>query len=587
MQGRERVILHAEMYVSDILLCVLPLTVLCFFAQRACRRSMDKTQYNYFRDLTLIAAWILAALCVGGPSSRFIVGMAMLAAVFGMVQHVYPNALWKPVYLLIGFIFALFGPRIAFIGLPAGQYHFLPVEVSVLITALWIAAFPVLLQELDNIPGMAGHLLAVSFSLLLTATVFSGQSLQEAFFMSLSGLLFLGVFWSRHGHMYRRMGEALAAMWGVLVAGTSVLGVSKGITFGTLMVLPLGLFAIPIMEASLNFMNRAFSSKSPNAAVLYSKLIGKGLDHPSAVRFITSLCALGGSAVAISQLGHPLSMMLVVSLAILFAGITLAPAIRNMKENVEMPQRPSIWRTTIDNVSMNYALAKARGALASRSGARLVATVNALAVMEAEKNDEYASALDGSFLTLADGAGLVWALKLLGAPVQERVTGIDYMIGLARMAAAEGWPVYLLGSKPAIVEKAASELRRRFPDLVVAGFRHGYFDEGDASVVDEIRESGAKILFVAMGIPKQEIWVTENAERLGDLLAVGVGGAFDVVSGTLKRAPELLQKIGLEWFYRLLQEPWRWKRDLDLFVFVIKVLLTKTGLYRSRGRRTV
>jgi len=155
------------------------------------------------------------------------------------------------------------------------------------------------------------------------------------------------------------------------------------------------------------------------------------------------------------------------------------------------------------------------------------------------------------------------------------------------MAAAEGWPVYLLGSKPSIVEKAAFELQRRFPDLTVAGFRDGYFDEGDVSVIDEIRESGAKILFVAMGIPKQEIWVTENAERLGDLLAVGVGGAFDVVSGTLKRAPELLQKIGLEWFYRLLQEPWRWKRDLDLFVFVIKVLLTKTGLYRSRARRTV
>ena len=575
------------MYATSILLCVIPLTVLCFFAQRICRRSMDKTQYNYFRDLTLIAAWILAALCVGGPSSRFIVGMSVLAAVFGMVQHVYPNALWKPVYLLIGFVFAFFGPRIAFIGLPAGQYHFLPVEVSVLITALWVSAFPVLLQELDNIPGMAGHLLAVSFSLLLIATVFSGQNLHEAFFMSVCGLLFLGVFWSRHGHMYRRMGEALAAMWGVLVAGTSVLGVSKGITFGTLMILPLGLFAIPIMEASLNFMNRAFSSKTSNAAVLYSKLIGKGLDHPSAVRFITSLCALGGSAVAISQLGHPLSMMLVVSLAILFAGITLAPAIRNMKENVEMPLRPSIWRTTIDNVSMNYALSKARGGLGSGKGARLVATVNALAVMEAERNEKYASALDGAFLTLADGTGLVWALKLLGTPVQERVTGIDYMIGLARMAAAEGWPVYLLGSRPNIVEKAVFELGRRFPDLVVAGFRDGYFDERDASVAEEVRRSGAKILFVAMGIPKQEIWVAENAEALGDLLAVGVGGAFDVVSGSLKRAPEILQKMGLEWFYRLLQEPWRWKKDLDLFAFVVKVLLTKTGLYRSKRKGTL
>ncbi len=573
--------------MTDVLIFVLPLTLLCFFAQRACRKSMDKNQYNYFRDLTLLAAWILAALCVGGTSSRFIVGMAVVASVLGMVQHIYPNALWKPVYLLVGFVFALFGPRIAFIGLPAGQYHFLSAELSVLVTALWIAAFPVLLQELDNIPGMAGHLLAISFSLMLLATIFSGQDLKDAFFMSVCGLLFLGVFWSRHGHMYRRMGEALAAMWGVLVAGTSVLGVSKGITFGTLMVLPLGLFAIPIMEASLNLVNRTFFSNSPNAAVLYSKLIGKGLDHPSAVRFITSLCALGGSAVAISQLGDPLSMMLVASLAILFAGFTLAPAIRSMKENLEMPQRPSLWRTSVDNISMNYALAKARGGLASASGARLIATVNALAVMEAESNEEYASALDGAFLTLADGTGLVWALRLLGTPVQERVTGIDYMIRLSRMAAAEGWPVYLLGSRRDIVEKAAAALKTQFPELSVAGFRDGYFSPGDESVAEEIRSSGAKILFVAMGVPKQEIWIAENADKLGDLLAVGVGGAFDVVSGSLKRAPEILQKFGLEWFYRLIQEPWRWKRDLNLFLFAIKVLLTKIGLYPQRGKRPV
>lgn len=554
----------------------------CFIVQRACRRMMDNAQYNYFRDLTLIGAWIIAAVCVGGPSSRFIVATAAISAVFGMVQHIYPNALWKPVYLLIGFAFAFFGPRIAFIGLPAGEYLFLTPEVSVLITALWVSAFPVLLQELDNIPGMTGHMLAISFSLMLLATLFSGQDLREAFFMSFTGLMLLGVFWSRHGHMYRKMGTSLSAMWGILVAGTSVLGVSKGITFGALMILPLGLFAIPIAETTLNFMNRVISSKSNNAAVLYSKLIGKGLDHPSAVRFITSLCALGGSVVAISQLTRPMSMVLVASLAVLLAGLTIIPAIKNMKENTDMPRKPSIWHTRIDNVSMNYALSKARGFASPGGGARLVATVNALAVMEAEKDERYASALADSYLTLADGTGLVWALKLLGTPVQERVTGIDYMIGLARMAAAEGWPVYFLGARPGIAKKAAEKMKTRFTGLIIAGFRDGFFEADDDSVTREIRESGAKILFVAMGIPKQEIWVHENTEKLGDLVAVGVGGAFDVLSGSLKRAPLFLQKVGLEWFYRLLQEPWRWKKDLDLFVFVFKVLLTKIGFYSPK-----
>lgn len=576
----------AEMNVSDVVICTLLLVLPCFLVQRACRRSMDNAQYNYFRDLTLIGSWIIAAVCVGGPSSRFIVGTAVISAVFGMVQHVYPNAPWKPVYLLIGFIFALFGPRIAFIGLPSGQYYFLTPEVSVLITAIWVSAFPVLLQELDNIPGMTGHMLAVSFSLMLMATLFSEQNLREAFFMSFSGLLLLGVFWSRHGHMYRKLGTSLSAMWGVLVAGTSVLGVSKGITFGALMILPLGLFAIPIAEATLSFMSRALSSKSNNAAVLYSRLIGKGLDHPSAVRFITCLCAVAGSIVAISQLTRPMSMMLVASIAVLFAGLTLIPAIKNMKESTDMPRKPSIWHTRIDNVSMNYALSKAHSCALPGGGAKLVATVNALAVMEAERNDRYAEALKSSFMTLADGTGLVWALKLLGTPVQERVTGIDYMTGLVRMAAAEGWPVYLLGARADIVKKASAELKRRFPNLIISGFRDGYFDAEETSVADEIRDSGAKVLFVAMGIPRQEIWIHENADRLGDLLAVGVGGAFDVVSGSLKRAPHLLQKIGLEWLYRLFQEPWRWRKDLDLFAFVFKVLLTKIGIHSSHREKS-
>jgi len=101
-----------------------------------------------------------------------------------------------------------------------------------------------------------------------------------------------------------------------------------------------------------------------------------------------------------------------------------------------------------------------------------------------------------------------------------------------------------------------------------------------------MRGSGAKGLCVAMGIPRQEVWVMKNSHLLGDMVAVGVGGAIDVVSGMLKRAPEAWQKLGLEWFYRLLQEPWRWKRDLDLFLFVCRVFLTKLGLRPYRENRS-
>ncbi len=563
---------------------ILPAAVCCFLFQRMCKRRMEPTQYNYLRDLVLIAVWIVSAMWIGSPLSRFIVGTAVVASVLGMLQRLYPDKGWKGSYVLLGLLFAFFGPQISFVGLANGEYHYFSPWGSLVVTALWVAVFPVLLQELDKIPGMAGHLLAVCFSLLLIATAFAGQPLDDAFFMSLCGLAYLTAFWSRHGHMYRRLGEPLAALWGVLIAGTSVLGVSKGITFSTLILLPLGLFAIPMMETSLRAVSRIFPARSPGTSVLYRMLTGRGLDHPSTVRFIVSLCALAGAAVAMSQLGNSLLMMVWVSAAILFAGFSLGPSVRNMKRNAEGHVRPSIWSTSVDNVSMDYALSRTRGAVASGTGLSLVSTVNALAVMEAERNRAYAHALRNSFLTLADGTGVVWALRFLGRPVQERVTGIDFMERLCRMAAAEGWPVYFLGASRASVGGTVEALEREFPGLTVAGFRDGYFDPEDPSVCENVRSSGAKILFVALGVPKQEIWLTQHGEDLGNVVAVGVGGAFDVLSGGLRRAPVVWQKLGLEWLYRLIQEPWRWKRDLELFLFVVRVLLTKVGLYPEGGR---
>jgi N-acetylglucosaminyldiphosphoundecaprenol N-acetyl-beta-D-mannosaminyltransferase len=165
------------------------------------------------------------------------------------------------------------------------------------------------------------------------------------------------------------------------------------------------------------------------------------------------------------------------------------------------------------------------------------------------------------------------------------VTGIDFMTRLIRTAAAGGLPVYLLGAKEESVRGAVEALKARHPGLKIAGWRDGYFDPSDPAVAAGIRDSGARILFVAMGVPRQEIWITENAPLLGDMVAVGVGGAFDVISGILKRAPRAWQKLGLEWLFRLIQEPWRWKRDLDLFLFVCKVLLTRFGLYPGGKER--
>ena len=196
--------------------------------------------------------------------------------------------------------------------------------ISVALTGAWLAVSHSYTGTGQH-PGMAGHLLAVTFSILLAATIMSGQYLPDAFYTSLTGLLLLGVFWSRHGHMYRRLGESLSAFWGVLVAGTSLLGVSKGITFSTMMVLPLGLFAIPLMETSLHFASMALSANPKGAMVIYRSLIGKGIDHPSAVKFITSICALVGAVIAMFQLTAGQQTVFFVSVLVFFAGLTMIP----------------------------------------------------------------------------------------------------------------------------------------------------------------------------------------------------------------------------------------------------------------------
>ena len=562
--------------------------VLCVIVQYWVKRSFGPRQYGYLRDLILIGGWLLLAVWFGSPQSRFVVGAAFLAGIVGLTENFWPGrGRWG--YLLIGFCCALFGPSIHFISFFDGEYVYLTPLMSVVIRTLWFALFPVILQQLDAIPGLVGYMLAVTFSLLLISVVLAVRGMEDAFFISFAGLVFLGAFWSRFIHFYRQAGKTMSAMWGTLAAGTAILGVSKGIVFSSMLYLSLGLFAIPMAEASLRLVNAFFPGASHGTAShgtewLYRKLIQSGLGHPDAVRLIAGLCAFLGVVTALSQYSGDYAAWMkwgVVGAFALIAFVTLALKYRNRSPMSHA--KPCLWGVHIDNMSLHYALARARGMLLSSRETKLVSTVNALGMDEAVRDAEYHCILRHSAMVLSDGIGLLWGLRFLGMAIQERVTGIDFAEQLCRMAAVEGWPVYFLGSRGKTAGDCAKVLTARYPGLVVAGARDGYFDMEDPAVADAIAHSGAKILFVAMGIPRQEKWVARHAKRLGTVLAVGVGGAFDVLSGHLKRAPRTVQRWGLEWFFRLCQEPYRWKKDLRLLSFVVRVLATRIGLYTWKG----
>ena len=162
-----------------------------------------------------------------------------------------------------------------------------------------------------------------------------------------------------------------------------------------------------------------------------------------------------------------------------------------------------------------------------------------------------------------DGMGIVLGARFLGYNIPERVAGIDLFLKLISMSAKKNYPIYLLGSKDEVVKNTATKLRLLYPKINIAGYHHGYFWENEEEIVKKIKVSGAKLLFVAITSPKKENFINRWKEKLGVTFVMGVGGTFDVISGKVNRAPLWMQKYGLEWFFRIIQEPRRmWKRYL-------------------------
>jgi N-acetylglucosaminyldiphosphoundecaprenol N-acetyl-beta-D-mannosaminyltransferase len=220
------------------------------------------------------------------------------------------------------------------------------------------------------------------------------------------------------------------------------------------------------------------------------------------------------------------------------------------------------------------------------SGARIVFPVNAAIAVAMQKDPELRAAADAADLRLADGASLLWAARLEGDPVPERVAGIDLMEGIVERAAQEGLSVYFLGARPVVVERMVEIYRARYPKLRVAGFRDGYFGRHEEKdIVQAIRSSGAEILFIGMPSPFKEVWAERERRHFGVQLILAVGGSFDVIANFIPRAPMWMQRSGLEWSWRLLREPRRlWRRYLTTnAVFIVMVVRSTVHRLTSRS----
>ena len=204
---------------------------------------------------------------------------------------------------------------------------------------------------------------------------------------------------------------------------------------------------------------------------------------------------------------------------------------------------------------------------------RQVCTANPEFVMTAQRQPEFMAVLQHADLVLPDGVGLLWAAKRLGRELPERVTGSDGIYLLSERAAQRGWTLFLLGAQPGVAERAAQILTARYPGLQVGGTWPGSpSDEDYPEIAHRIKATRPDILLVAYGAPKQDIWIAKHKDDLRVPVSMGVGGAFDFVAGVQKRAPAWIIRINLEWLWRLITQPWRWKRQLDLPRFAWQVV---------------
>ncbi|MCJ7814088.1 MAG: WecB/TagA/CpsF family glycosyltransferase, partial [Candidatus Atribacteria bacterium] len=257
-----------------------------------------------------------------------------------------------------------------------------------------------------------------------------------------------------------------------------------------------------------------------------------------------------------------------------------------------LTSRIKLFQVGIDQVDNQKTIQKIEEFIISKKPHQIV-TPDTLAVLLARKDPEYHAILKSADLVTPDGAGILWATTTLNYPLPERVTGIDIIHNICRLAAKKKYSLYFLGSYPGVASEAALNLTKKYPGIKIAGTHHGYFSCEDSQncedikngnsvrnkkeeeIITEIRENRPDILLVGMGVPKQEKWINKNLNRLDVPVCMGVGGSFDVLSGRIPRAPLWMQRHGMEWIYRSIKQPNRAFRTLALFYFIWLVILGK------------
>lgn len=249
-------------------------------------------------------------------------------------------------------------------------------------------------------------------------------------------------------------------------------------------------------------------------------------------------------------------------------------------------EKVSIFGVDIDNLNMDETVSIVEEYLKSDK-LNVIFTPNTEIVMAAKEDETIKEMVNSADIVIPDGIGLIYGSKIRKKPLKERVTGFDISIKMLEIANENKYSIYLLGGKDGVARDAGEKIKKDYPDVNVAGYHHGFFkgshrdildSEEESMIVNEINSLNPDIIFVGLGFPGQEKWIYHNRNRINSKVIIGNGGVMDILAGNAKRAPEIYQKLGLEWLYRLIKEPSRITRQIALPKFVISILINKDSV---------
>ena len=242
-----------------------------------------------------------------------------------------------------------------------------------------------------------------------------------------------------------------------------------------------------------------------------------------------------------------------------------------------------IFGVKIDKLTQKQVIEKIKCFL-KENQTRAIYTPNTEIVMEAKKDEKLKHIINDGDIIIPDGIGLIYASKIKKKNLPERVTGFDVSCKILEVANEEGYSLFLLGGEEGVAKEASENLTEKYPNIKIAGFQNGFFKgahignpghEDEVQILEKINKSNADILFVGLGAPKQEIWIHENKNKLNCKLIIGNGGTVDILAGRIERAPDIYQKLGLEWLYRLVKDPKRIKRQMVIPLFILTILFSR------------